>query len=72
VLSWDLDLAAGQYLDVDVDRRTSLINGQVSRSGAMTSRGWFDLAPGHSDIAFSASSFTPDAMLTVTARSAWL
>lgn len=71
VLAWDLDLVAGQYLDVDVDRRTSLLNGQVSRSGAMTSRDWFDLQPGHSDIAFAASAYDPGASLTVTCRSAW-
>lgn len=72
VLSWDVDLVTGQYLDIDVDRRTSLLNGQVSRSGSMTSRDWFDLVPGHSDIAFNAAAYDPGASLTVTCRSAWL
>lgn len=71
VLAWDLELAAGQWLDVDTDRRTSLINGQVSRSGQMTSRQWFELPPGFSEIAFDAATPNPDASLLVAYRSAW-
>ncbi|WP_320067864.1 phage distal tail protein [Micromonospora sp. RTGN7] len=70
-LAWDLALTAGQWLDVDTDRRTSLINGQVSRSGQMTSRQWFELPPGGSEIAFGASVHNPDAALSVAYRSAW-
>lgn len=70
-LAWDLTLAAGQWLDVDTDRRTSLINGQVSRSGQMTSRQWFELPPGQSEIAFNADVYDPAAALHVAYRSAW-
>lgn len=70
-LAWDVSLAAGQWLDVDTDQRTSLINGQVSRSGQMTSRQWFELPAGRSEIAFNASVFEAGASLTVAYRSAW-
>ena len=70
-LAWNLTLTAGQWLDVDTDRRTSLLNGQVSRSGQMTSRQWFELLPGISEIAFGADAYTPDASLVVAYRSAW-
>ncbi|NBE80305.1 phage distal tail protein [Micromonospora rubida] len=70
-LAWDLTLTAGQWLDVETDRRTSLINGQVSRSGQMTSREWFELPPGTTEIAFNASVHNPDAALSVAWRSAW-
>lgn len=70
-LAWDLSLSAGQWLDVDTDQRTSLINGQVSRSGQMTSRQWFELPPGSSEIAFNAAFTNPDAQLSVAYRSAW-
>lgn len=70
-LAWGMSLEAGQWLDVDTARRTSLINGQVSRSGQMTSREWFELPPGDSEIAFAAAIYDPAAQLTVTFRSAW-
>lgn len=70
-LAWDMTLAAGQWLDVDTDRRTSLINGQVSRSGQMTSRQWFELPQGSSELAFDAAVYGADASLLVAYRSAW-
>jgi hypothetical protein len=70
VLTWDLTLDVGQWLDVDTDRHTSLLNGQVSRSGMMSSRGWFEIS-GAQEIQFTADVYDPAAMLTVTYRSAW-
>lgn len=70
-LAWDLTLAPGQWLDVDCDRKTSLLNGQVSRSGAMTRRDWFELPRGHSQVAFNAAMHDPNALLTVVYRSAY-
>ncbi|MER7280423.1 hypothetical protein ABT369_38900 [Dactylosporangium sp. NPDC000244] len=70
VLAWDLTLDVGQWLDVDTDRHTSLLNGQVSRSGMMTSRGWFEIT-GAQEIQFTADVYDPAALLTVTYRSAW-
>ncbi|MFI6162236.1 phage distal tail protein [Micromonospora haikouensis] len=70
-LAWDITLTDGQWLDVDVARRTSLLNGQVSRAGLMTSREWFELPPGWSEIAFGAQLYDPLALLSVGFRSAW-
>ncbi|MGI5247766.1 hypothetical protein [Dactylosporangium sp. CA-139066] len=71
-LAWDLTLAAGQWLDVDTDKHTSLLNGQVSRSTLMLSRGWFEIAgQAQAEIAFTADAYDPAALLTVTYRSAW-
>lgn len=70
-LAWDLELADGQWLDVDTGEYTSLINGQVSRDGAMTSRDWFELPPGVSEIAFNAAVYNAAARLSVVWRSAW-
>lgn len=70
-LAWDVELSEGQWMDVDLGRRTSLINGQVSRAGAMTSRDWFELPPGVSELAFSAQVHDPASLLTVAYRSAW-
>ncbi|GAA0719830.1 poly-gamma-glutamate hydrolase family protein [Dactylosporangium roseum] len=70
-LGWDLTLSAGQWLDVDVDLKTSLINGQASRNGVMTARDWFDLDPGITEIGFTAANYT-SAVLTCSWRSAWM
>jgi hypothetical protein len=69
-LAWNLTLAAGQWLDIDTDRHTSLLNGQVSRSTLMTSRDWFEIE-GSAELAFTADAYDPGALLTVTYKSAW-
>lgn len=68
-----LSLDSGQYITVDMDSREVLAQGQsaASRSGWVTSRGWFDLDPGDNEIAFTATNYSASALLTVTTMSAW-
>jgi len=72
VFSSSLALAAGEWLDVDMEARTVLANGQASRGGWVVQRGWFGFDPGDNVFAFTAAQFSPAARLTVTATPAWL
>lgn len=71
-LTFDLSLAAGEWLDIDVGRVMSvLLNGSESRLHTLIrgSRSWL-IEPGTTELLFQAS--TPSAAsLTVTSRSAW-
>lgn len=58
----------GRALVLDADRRTALLDGTALR---VVTGSWFDLEPGVNEIAFSAASYDPDALMTVTFRSAW-
>jgi len=66
-----LELGAGEFVTVDMDRREVLAQGQSARSGYVTSRGWFSLDPGDNDISFSAQNYSSTATLTVTTKPAW-
>ena len=72
VFASSLSLGAGEWLDVDMDARSVLANGQSSRNGSLTSRGWSAFDPGVNVWAFTASSFSSSALLTVYATPAWL
>ena len=67
-------LNAGSWLDIDVDPevRSVLENGQSSRAGWVTSRGWFALDPGPNQFAFNATVYNSSALLTVTGYPAYL
>lgn len=69
--SSSLELAAGEFVTVDMDRREILAQGQSARAGYVTSRGWFSLDPGDNDIAFSSQHYSSTAQLTVTTKPAW-
>lgn len=69
-LIFDVILNSGQWLDVDLDNRTVLLNGQSSRRGRMRG-GWFGLDPGVNTILFNAVDSNTDALLTVTWRDAY-
>jgi len=71
VFSSSLVLGAGEWLDIDMEARTVLANGQASRAGWITSRGWSQFDPGLNTWSFTAASFTPAARLTVTATPSW-
>ena len=72
VFASSLSLAAGEWLDVDMDRAEVLANGQAARNGFVTSRGFFGFDPGANDIMFGTSgSYDPAALITVTAWPAW-
>lgn len=71
VFASSLALAAGEWVDVDMEARTVLANGQASRNGWITSRGWSAFDPGVNSWAFTASSYNPAARLTVSAVPSW-
>lgn len=71
VFSTSLILGAGQFVTVDMDRHEVLEQGQSSRSGWVTGRGWSTFEPGWNTWSFAAASVTPGALLTITARPAW-
>jgi hypothetical protein len=68
------DLDEGQWLDIDSTTRSAFLNGlpQSSRRGQLA---WlmdtYPLAPGVTTVRFGAGQYNPDALLTVSARSAF-
>lgn len=71
VFSSSLSLGSGEFLLVDMDKRTALANGQSTRAGYITSRGWSAFDPGSNSWAFTASTYNSGSLLTVTATPAW-
>jgi hypothetical protein len=65
-----LVLGSGEWIDIDMDKHTVLEQGQASRSGYITSRGWSQFDVGENVWAFSAASFDADALLTINATPA--
>jgi hypothetical protein len=66
-----LALGAGEFVTVDMQRREVLAQGQSTRNGWVTSRGWFQLDPGPNSISFTSVADGPTAMLTLTTYPAW-
>ena len=66
-------LAAGEWLDIDGDVPTVLLNGQVDRYRAVQFPGtrWWQLRKGANDIRLLAASFGSPAALTIAWRHAW-
>ncbi|QCB93295.1 phage distal tail protein [Cellulomonas shaoxiangyii] len=71
VFSSSIVLGAGEWIDVDMERREVLANGQASRNGWVTARGWSAFEPGENTWAFTAAGYDPGSKLTVTATPAW-
>lgn len=76
VFSTDYTLAAGNFLEIDMDNKTILENGQPSapRNGYLVRGGefgWFSLDPGPNDIIFGAQAYNPAAMLTANVYPAY-
>lgn len=65
-----LVLGAGEFLLVDMEARTVLANGQSSRNGYITSRGWSGFDPGVNVWSFTATGYNAASLLTVTATPA--
>lgn len=66
-----LNIAAGDTVVVDFDRRTALYNGTASRTNYLAAgAAWWDLAPGGNDIAFTAGGGNGTAEIHY--RTAWL
>jgi hypothetical protein len=62
----------GDYLDVDCEARSVILNGQASRNGYIQTRGWPQLLPGTNTFNFSAAGYNPAAQLSVTATPSWI
>ena len=71
VFSSSLVLGAGEWLEVDMEARSVLANGQATRAPWITSRGWSGFTPGLNTWTFTADAFDPAARLTVVATPAW-
>ncbi|MGE0344171.1 MAG: hypothetical protein AB7O86_14025 [Porticoccaceae bacterium] len=66
------NLGSGEYLLIDTQQRTVLLNGTASRYSALTDAStWWRLAPGVNDVTFRATTSTA-ATMTLSWRSAWL
>jgi len=63
-------LNAGEWLVIDVDKKTVLGNGQANRSLYVTTRGYVGFQPGVNIWYFSAAGYDPASLLTVTATPA--
>lgn len=68
--SSSLVLASTDWIDVDMENHTVVINGSASRDGYVTSRGWSPFTPGVNEWAFTSISGA-GAQLAVTATPAW-
>jgi hypothetical protein len=66
-----MSLRAGEYLLIDMEAHTVLANGQASRDGYITKRGWSSLRPGKNTWSFTARQFNSQARMTVTAVPSW-
>lgn len=69
-LQLTMDLAPGEWMDLDLDRHTAMLNGTSSRRGYVTGQ-WFSLAPGDNLLAFNSPTYSADAELQVVWRDAW-
>lgn len=71
-LAFTGSLVAFEWLDIDLEARTVLLNGAASRYSWLTADSqWWELAPGANPIRFTAGAYDTG-LLTVTWRSAWL
>lgn len=66
-----MTLRAGEFLLIDMEAHTVLANGQASRDGYITKRGWSSLRPGDNTWSFTARQFNSQARMTVTAVPSW-
>jgi hypothetical protein len=71
VFSSSLVLGAGEWIDVDMEAHEVLANGQASRAGWITERGWSGFDPGSNTWTFTAAAYDPNSKLTVSATPSW-
>lgn len=71
-LELELVVASGDYVLLDTDARTVLLNGTASRYSSLAQDStWWGLQPGDNEVRYEASTTTAST-ITVTWRSAWL
>ena len=66
-----LTLGVGEWVSIDMEKRTFYANGTASRSSTVTSRTWSQFEPGLNAWTFGAVAYNSSAQLTVTATPAW-
>lgn len=72
-VKFSIVLTATDFLDVDFDAKTVVLNGTASRYSTLTSdSSWWELAPGLTTVQFSADTSTVATALTLAWASAWL
>lgn len=71
VFSTSLTLGVGEFITIDPEVPEVLAQGQSSRNGWVTGRGWPGFEPGVNTYSFSAVAGTPTASMQVTAIPAW-
>jgi len=72
-LELDIVVAGGDFLLIDTEARSIMLNGTASRySSLLPVSEWWDLEPGANTIRFRSDTNTEDAVLSVSFRSAWL
>lgn len=70
-LAANLAVAAGEYLEFDLDAHTVLLNGTASRYGTLVAgSSWWEIAPGDNSLRFTSADSA--GTLDVHFRSAWL
>lgn len=72
VLSSSYSLSTGNWLDIDPEARTIRENGQASRIGYLTSRGWPTFDPGNNTYGFNGVVYNSSGKLTVTVYPSYL
>lgn len=71
-LAASLTLGSGEWLDIDMEAQTVLANGQSSRAGYLTQRGWSGFEAGGNTWTFTSAAYNASALMTVDATPAWL
>lgn len=72
-LAFELTLQEGEFLVIDTDARSVLLQGTASRRSALRpGSDWFPLRPGSTPVLFRAPDDAPAARLTAEWRDAWL
>jgi len=72
-LEFDITVADGDFLLIDTEARSIMLNGTASRySSLLPTSEWWDLEPGANTIRFRSDTNAEDAVLSVSFRSAWL
>lgn len=69
--SSSLSMGAGEWLDIDMEKRTVLANGQASRNGFITNRGWSGFEPGDNTWSFDADTYDSASQLIINATPSW-
>lgn len=72
-LRFDIVLAATDYLDVDFEYRSVLLNGTTNKRSVLSNDSrWWDFDPGTTEVRFRADVYEENAVAAFTWRSAWV